>query len=129
MIKSYAIEADFERQDALYFVSLNHGGQQVGYGVTAIRRCPADEVGYGEKRAEVIGGMSPFGCEPGVVEIQPADKRADVERGGHRVQFELRTRDAAAVRHDGSWHGGAEQFCACRIIQRQQAAAEGVQKT
>ena len=45
--------------------------------------------------------MAPFGGEPGVVEIEPADHRADVERRLHRVELELRARHLGAVRRHG----------------------------
>ena len=44
-------------------------------------------VGEGEDAAEVVGGMSPFGGEPGVVVVQPADHDAEVEGGADGIEF------------------------------------------
>ena len=56
-------------------------------------------VGGGEDAAQVVGGVAPFGGQPGVVEIEPADHRADVEGRLHRVELELRAGNLGAVRH------------------------------
>ena len=46
-------------------------------------------VGRRQDAAEVVRRMAPFGGEPRVVEVEPADHRADVERGLDRVELEL----------------------------------------
>ena len=69
---------------------------------------PAHEVSHGENRAEIVRRMSPFCREPGIVEIQPAHERADIERGGNWVENMVRARHTRAVRHDASRHDRAE---------------------
>ena len=70
--------------------------------------------------------MAPFGGEPRVVEIEPADHRADVERRHHGVQLELGARHLCAVRNDRATHDWPEQLLACRIFERLEPAAERV---
>ena len=70
--------------------------------------------------------MAPFGREPGVVEVQPADHRADIERRLHRIELELRAGNARPVRHDGAGNDRAEQLGAGRIGQRLEAAPQRV---
>src|SRR2546422_8545534 len=55
-----------------------------------------------QDRAEVIRRVAPLGGEPGVVEIEPADHGADIERRLHRV--ELVARDRKSTRLNSS-HG------------------------
>ena len=85
-----------------------------------------EPVGRGEDAAQVVGRMAPFGGEPGVVEIEPADHRADVEGGLDRVELELGARHLGAVRHDRARHDRAEQLGAGGILERLEAAAERV---
>ena len=91
--------------------------------------CPRQPIRRGKDAAQVIGGMSPFGREPGVVEIQPADHRADVERRMDGIELKLRARHSCAMRDDGSRNDGTEQLRAGRILQRFQSAAEGIDQT
>lgn len=82
VIEADAVEGVFESEAALDLVSLDHGGEDVAHG----ERLAADgdgvagePVGGGEDAAEVVGGVTPLGREPGVVEVEPADHGADVE--------------------------------------------------
>ncbi|OIQ66585.1 hypothetical protein GALL_518450 [mine drainage metagenome] len=70
--------------------------------------------------------MPPFRRQPGVVEVQPADHRPDIERRLYRVELELRSRDLRAVGNDGARHDRAEQLGAGRVLQRFQSAAQGI---
>src|SRR2546430_1185701 len=70
--------------------------------------------------------MAPFGGEPGVVEIEPADRRADVERRLHRIELELRARYFGAVGNDRTRDDRSEQLGAGRIRQRFEPATERV---
>ena len=57
------------------------GGLPVGDGAAG------EPVGDGEDAAEIVGGVAPLGGEPGVVEVEPADHGADVERGLHGIEL------------------------------------------
>src|SRR5688572_14353512 len=70
--------------------------------------------------------MAPLRGKPGVVEVQPADHRADVEGGVHRVELELGARHARAIRHRGALDDRAEQLVAGRVFERLEAAAQRV---
>ena len=61
-------------------------------------------VGGGQNATQVIRGMTPFGGKPGIVKIQPANHRADIEGGLNRVQLKLRTRHLRAIRYYRARH-------------------------
>ena len=129
VVEPDAVEAVLERDHALDLVRLDHAGQHVAHGERrlALREPGAREpVGDGEYAAQVVRGMSPFRREPGVVEIEPADHRADVECGGDRVELVRRARDLRAVRHHRSRNDRAEELGAGGILERFQPAAERV---
>ena len=56
-------------------------------------------VGDGEDAAQVIRRVAPLGSEPRVVEVEPADHAADIERAVDRVEMPAGSGDPAAVRH------------------------------
>ena len=130
VIKPYAIETIFQREDALDFVRLNQGEQDLAHRERrfAFARCVSAEViGDGKDAAEIIGGMTPLRSEPGIVEVEPAHHRADIEGGLNRIKFIASARNARALfRHRGSRHEGAEQLGAGGIGEREQGAAEAV---
>ena len=70
--------------------------------------------------------MAPFGGEPGVVEIEPANHRTDIEGCVHRIELPFCSWHPRAVNQRGAWNDGAEMLGAFRIAQGEQAAAEGV---
>ncbi|CAB3773046.1 hypothetical protein LMG29739_06363 [Paraburkholderia solisilvae] len=91
MIEPDLVERVLERDAALNFVRLDHADQDVFHRQRLFARCDGvarQPVGGGENAAEVIGRMAPFGGEPGVVEVEPADHRADIERGLDRIELE-----------------------------------------
>src|SRR5262249_20918924 len=76
--------------------------------------------------AQVVGRMSPFGGEPRVVEVEPADDRAEVEGGLDGIELERGAGDLRAVRDDRAGDDRTEELRACRKAQRLEAAAERV---
>jgi hypothetical protein len=68
----------------------------------------------------------PLGSEPGIVEVEPADHGADVERRLHRIELEARAGDARAVLNDGARDQRPEKLGARGIFERLQAAAQRV---
>ena len=82
VIEADAIKAVFQRQDALDFVSFDHGREHVthGQGWVALGHGLATHIiGHGENAPEIIRRMAPFGGQPGVVKIEPAHQGADIE--------------------------------------------------
>ena len=98
VIEADAVEAVIQREHALDLVRLDHRGQHVAHRERE-RATPAAArvVRDGEDRAEVVGRMTPLGREPGVVEVEPADQRADVERGRDGIELVARARHARAA--------------------------------
>ncbi len=133
VVQPDAVETVFQRQHALDFVRLDHGQQHVfkRQRLAALAHGLArKKIRHGEDGPEVIGRMPPFRREPGVVEIQPPHRRADVERRLHGVQFERRARHARAdAGHGRAGHDGAEHLRTGRVRQREQPAAEGIEQT
>ena len=70
--------------------------------------------------------MAPLGREPGVVEVEPADHRADVERRRDGLELVARARHARAARKLRAGHDGTEQLRARGEAERENAAAERV---
>ncbi len=127
MVEADAIIAVFQRQDALNLVRLDHGLEYVAHEKRFLPRA-SQVVGQSENAAEIIRGMSPLGGEPSVVEIEPADHRADVEGGMHRFQLPIGAGNPRAVRQDRAGNDRPQVLRAFGIAQREQSAAERVQK-
>ena len=83
VIESDAIEAVFERDDPLDLVGLDHRRQHIAH---RARRFAAGDGGTrepirgGQNGAQVVGGVAPLRGEPSIVEVEPANQGADVER-------------------------------------------------
>ena len=129
VIEADAIEARAQREHALNLVRLDHRGEHVAdrershAGATP---AAAQIVRDREYRAEVVRRMSPLGREPGVVEVEPADHRADVERRGDRIELEARARHARSARQLSPGHERPEQLRARGVVEREDSAAERV---
>ena len=125
------VEGILQRQHALDLVRLDHCQQHVAHGrrwaPQSLRVAP-QPVADGKDATQVVRRVPPFGRQPGIVEIQPAHHRADVEGGLHRVQHVMRTRNARAVDHADARHQWTKQFAAGRERQRFQAAAQRVEQ-
>ena len=97
------------------------GGDRSAGGLVA-----AEPVGDGEDGAEVVGGVAPFGGEPGVVEVEPADDGTDVKRALDGIELVAGAGDARAVPDRGAGDDGSEELGAGRIGEGEDAAGEGV---
>ncbi len=129
VIQPDAIEAVLQREHALDLVRLDHRGEHVAHGERrlAFHHALARQViRDGEDAAEIVGRVPPLGREPRVVEVEPANHRADVERRLHRLELERRARHARAARHHRPRHDGPEHLRAGGILQRLEAAGERI---
>ena len=131
MIQSDAVEAVLQRQHALDLVRLDHRLEHRAHG----RRGDAlgdaaagDEIRHGEDAAQVVRGMPPLRCQPGVVVIQPADDAADIPGRLLRIQLELGARHTRAVLDLHPRKPRPQMPRALRIPQREQAAAERIEQ-
>ena len=91
----------------------------------SVERLP---VGDGENGSEVVGGVAPFGGEPGVVVVEPAHHGADVEGGMDGIQAVGRAGDAGAIGKFSAFDDGAEEGPAFGILEGEQAATDGVEQ-
>ena len=129
VVEPDAVEAVLQGNHALDFVRLDHASQDVMHrGRLPARgdRVSREPVRGGENAAEVIGWMAPLGGKPGVVEVEPADHRADVECRLDRIELELRAGHLRSVRHGRAGHDRSEQLRARRIRERFESAAQRV---
>src|SRR5690348_10299019 len=105
MIETHTIESVLERQHALNFMGLDHASEQIAHDVRLLALdniSAADKIGHGEICAEIVGRMTPLSRKPCIVEVEPPNERADIERGRDGIEFVICPRDAAAVGHDSS---------------------------
>ena len=70
--------------------------------------------------------MPPFRGQPGVVEVKPANRAADVPCRLDGIQLELRTRYAGTVRYHGARYDGPQVLGTLREAQRKEAASQGI---
>src|SRR5690606_22828120 len=111
VVQTHTVERVLERDATLYLVRLDHGGEHVAHGerfASGGDGLPGQPVGSGQDAAQVVRRVAPFGRQPGVVEVQPANHGADVERGLYGVELVGRTRYLRAMGNDGARHDGAE---------------------
>src|SRR5512139_1500114 len=69
----------------------------------------------GKDSSEIVGGMSPFRCQPRVIKVQPPDHRSDIEGRLHRVELKLSPGHLCPVWNYRAWNNGAEKLRTCRI--------------
>ena len=129
VIEPHLVEGIFQRDAALDFVGLDHAGEHIFHGERFLARSDGvarQPVCRGENAAEVIRWVTPLRGEPGVVEIQPADHRTDVEGGLYRIELELRAGDFRAVGHHGAGDDGPYELGAGRVFEGLKPAAQRV---
>src|ERR1700731_3818403 len=127
MIKAKTVKAIFQGELSLNFGRLDHRQQEVTNRerlFTFPDPLSRKVVGHRKDAAEIIGWMPPLRGKPGVVKVQPAHHRADVESGLNRIQFVTGAWNPRATLHRGSGNDWPEHFDAGRVIERQQPAAK-----
>ena len=135
MVETDLVERVLQRHAALYLVGLDHGFQNVldredlaGADISASPVRPANPVRDGKDGAEVVAGMTPFGGEPAVVEVEPSDHGADVEGAADWIELVGGTGDFGAMRDGGARDDGAEELGAVGEFEGFETAAEGVEE-
>ena len=79
------IEGVLKREAALNLVCLDHRRQHLPHGERGLWVGAGKPIGNGKNAAQVVRGVAPLGGKPGVVEVEPANHGADVERSLNRV--------------------------------------------
>jgi hypothetical protein len=88
MVESHTIETVLECEDSLDLVRLDHRTEHLTHRcyLLAMSSILASHIVRDRKDgAEIIGRVPPLRREPGVVEVQPTNHRADVEGGHDRI--------------------------------------------
>ncbi|MNC17041.1 hypothetical protein D3C75_649060 [compost metagenome] len=131
VVQADPVEGVLQRQHALDLVRLDHRQQHVVHGrwwASQRSRIAAEPVGYGEDAPQVVRGVAPFGGQPGVIEIQPAHHRTDVEGRLHRIEYEVGAGDTRAIGHADARHQRTQQLAAGGEGQRLQPAAQRIEQ-
>ena len=129
MIETDAVKTVLQRQHALYLVRLDHGRQNILHREWCFAfsaAASAQIIGHRQDAAQVIRRVTPLCGEPGVIEVEPADHCADIECGSDRFELVGGSRHARTARQGRSRNDRAEQFRACRIIERLKSAGQRV---
>ncbi len=129
MVEANLIERVLECEAALDLVRLDHRRQHRAHSqrrVASGYSRAGEPVGDREDAAQVVRRVAPFGGQPGVVEVEPANHCADVEGSLNRVKLKRRAGNLRTVGHHGSGHDRAEQLGAGGILERLETAAEGI---
>ncbi len=71
-------------------------------GVHPRRRRAREPIGDGKNAAQIVRRMAPLGSKPGIVEIEPADHRANIESRLDGVELEEVPGTLGAIGHDGA---------------------------
>ena len=129
VIEADAIEAVLQRDHALNFMRFDHAGEDIAHGqrfFAGSNGLARQVVGHGQDAAEVVGGVTPFRGQPGVIEVEPANHAADVECGHHRVKLEGGAGHLGAVGHRRAGHYRSHQLGAGGVGQGLETAAQRV---
>ncbi len=132
MVQPHTVEGILQSQPPLDFVGLDHGLQDLPHHrrpLPLARPFPRDMVGHGQDGPEVVRGVPPFGGQPGIVKIEPADHGPDVEGPLHRIEDELGPRNPHPVRHHRPRDHRPEELAALGMPQSQHSATQGVHQS
>ncbi len=70
--------------------------------------------------------MAPLGSQPGIVEIQPADHGSNIECRLHWIKLVICAGNPCAIGNYCAGDDGAQQLGTCRVFERFQPAAQGI---
>ncbi len=132
MIQPDTVKAVLKRKHALNFVGLDHAEQQVTHRdrpLTVVDSLARQVVGNCKETADVVRRVAPLRGKPGVVKVEPAHHRTNIEGGLNRVQLVRGAGNARTALHRGPGDDGAEHLDAGRIIEREKATAERIHET
>jgi hypothetical protein len=136
VVKTDLVEAVLERQAALDFVGLDHSLQNildgessaVGDLLAASLVGAVHPVCYCEDGAQVVGRVAPLGCQPAVVEVQPADHGSDIECTADGIELVGCAEDFGTVGHGSAFNDWAEKLGAVRELESFETAAKSVEE-
>lgn len=94
--------------------------------VTASSVRSRDPVGNSENGTEIVGGVTPLGGQPAVIEIEPSNHSTDVESTIDRVKLVWGTRHLGAVGDNGAFDDGTEDVLALLELESLKTAAESI---
>ena len=100
MVETDAVERVLESKTALDLMGFNHTLKDILNG--DILPSASQVVGDREDSAEIVRRVTPFRRKPTVVEVQPPDRRADIECTANGVKLIVGARDLRACKTEGS---------------------------
>ncbi len=127
MIEADAVETVLQSKHALNLMGLDHLGQYVANfdRLAATRQI----IRHGQDTAQIIRRVTPFSRQPGVVEIQPANHAADIERRVDGIEFVRGPGHARAAGEGRAGNHGPHELGAGRIFQRLKTTGKRVHQT
>lgn len=89
MVQTDTVERVKQSELTLDLMGLDHALEDIAdsKGLTLARKM----VGNGKDCTQVVGGVTPLSCKPAVIEVEPPDLGADVERSADGVDLEVRS--------------------------------------
>lgn len=124
-----------QSENTLNLVGLDHGLENIpDLQDLAIAQVAACAVGAGDPvcdsqdTAQVVRRVTPFGSEPAVIVVEPADHGTDIESAIDRVELVGGTGHTGAIGDHGAVHDRTEQLGALLELEGLQTTAEGVQE-
>src|SRR6185312_15554812 len=107
------VEAVEQRVATLDFMCLDGIAEHVAHAerrAALTLRLAAEIIAQRENGAQVVRGMAPLGGKPGVVEVEPANLRADGKGCLHGIELMAGARYACATGKGRAWHEGPEML-------------------
>lgn len=133
VVETDSVERVLDGETSLNLVGLDHALEDIldledlalktGLGGSSL------PVGNGKDTAKVIGGVSPLGGEPAVVEIEPSDDGTNVEGTSDGVNLVVGTGDLGSVGHNGAGNNGANNVGTLLVLETLKTTAESVKET
>ena len=119
MVETDLVEGVLQGQATLDLMGLDHSFQHISDGQDlTVAHFPSSAVGardpvcYRENGTQVVRWVTPLGCQPAVVIVEPSNHGTDVECSIYGIQLIWCTWDLCSIGNHGAFNCGAEDSCA-----------------
>ena len=117
VVEANLVVGVLEGQNTLNLVGLDHGLEHVANlenlaiaQVSTGTVSTGDPVSDGQNTAEVVGGVTPLGCQPAVIVVEPADHGTNVESTIDGVKLVRSTGHAGSIGDHGAFDDGTKEL-------------------